>query len=221
MAYFKDLTDLLSSLENVTSRNKTVDLLANFFNELKPKDVRISSYLILERIGPRYRDIDIGISEKLSVKAVSLAFDEPEKKVKRQLNRSGDIGDAALFFNKKQKSKTTLSFVYKRLWDIRNSSGKGGQKQKINLLANLLRQTSSLESKYIARIGTGKLRIDVADLSLLDAFAVAFSGSIKNREKVEDGYNQCTDIGKLGEVLSRSGLDGIKRLKIVLGRLSE
>ncbi|MHB8585576.1 MAG: ATP-dependent DNA ligase [Thermoplasmatota archaeon] len=69
----------------------------------------------------------------------------------------------------------TVADVYATLGDIARASGAGSQEAKTTQLRQLLLRAEPLEAKYIVRTVTGKLRLGVADMTLLDALAVAVS----------------------------------------------
>ncbi len=55
-------------------------------------------------------------------------------------------------------------------------------------------------------------------MTLLDALATAFLGSKENRQILEHAYNVCSDIGYVAKVLVKSGLKGVKRIRIAVNR---
>jgi DNA ligase-1 len=55
-------------------------------------------------------------------------------------------------------------------------------------------------------------------MTVLNAFALSFAGGLDSKSAVEDGYDVNTDIGSLGESMARHGLNGVRRLAVVLGR---
>jgi len=88
---------------------------------------------------------------------------------------------------------------------------------KVRLLTSLLNDASPLEAKYIARMAIGKLRLGVADMTVLDALAAAYGGDKTAREPLERAYNLSSDLGSVAEVVAQEGLDGIRRFKISVG----
>jgi DNA ligase-1 len=59
-----------------------------------------------------------------------------------------------------------------------------------------------LRQKHIIRIVTGKMRLGVADMTILDALAKAFGG---DREVYERAYNLSSDIGLVAKNRRRGG----------------
>lgn len=209
---------LYEKLDNSTSHKKIIELLAEHFQRLEPAEVKITAYLALGTIGPRFEKIDLGIGDKYGIQAISQAYDVDMEKVEIAFENQGDLGDVASDLNDRQRSSLTLKYVFQHFVQIRDVSGKGSQKRKINLLAEVLSQARPLESRYIMRIARGNLRLGFGEKFLLEALALAFTGSRNNTAKVEDTYNICTDIGQLGESLAKHGMSSLGKFSIKIGR---
>ena len=67
-------------------------------------------------------------------------------------------------------------------------------------------------------MAVGKLRLGIADMTILDVLALAYGGDKVAREPIERAYNLSSDLGYVAEVVSRDGLDGIKKFKRTVGR---
>ncbi|MFP3949884.1 MAG: ATP-dependent DNA ligase [Candidatus Micrarchaeia archaeon] len=215
---FSKLASLYSRLEDTSSYNSKRKKLAEFFASLSPEDVRAAAYLTLGSIGASYEDTDLGIAEKMAVRAVADAYGADRKRVNKLLGKKGDLGDAAAFFSKRKRGSLTIAGVRSELIKIKDVSGEDSQKKKLELFSSLLQAAPSNESRFIVRIVLGNLRIGIGDQMLLDAFAEAFAGGSSHKPEVEDGYNKCTDIGLLGGSLAKHGLSSAKRFSITLGR---
>jgi DNA ligase-1 len=84
-------------------------------------------------------------------------------------------------------------------------------------LAGLLAAASILEAKYILRTVTGNLRLGIADMTVLDALAVAYGGGKEAREFIERAYNICSDLGRVAKIVVEEGLEGIKGFRVSAG----
>jgi DNA ligase-1 len=215
---FKDLAILYTKLEKETSYLKIRDTLAEFFKKIPKTDVKTAAYLTLGTVGQSYQKTDLGIAEKMAMRAVSEATGASQEKIKRLLKQKGDLGDAAATLSKKTKSKLKTEEVHKTLLLIRDTSGEGSQDRKIRLLSELLKKATPDEARYIIRISLAKLRLGVADKTILDAFAIAFTGDIKNKQVIEESYNVCTDIGRLGQALAKKGIKATEEFEVEPGR---
>ena len=177
---------LYEKLDNSTSHKKIIELLAEHFQNLESAEVKITAYLALGTIGPRFEKIDLGIGDIYGIQAISRAYDVDTEKVEIAFGNQGDLGDVASALNERQRSSLTLKYVFQHFVHIRDVSGKGSQKRKIKLLAEVLSKARPLESRYIMRIAQGNLRLGFGEKFLLEALALAFTGSRDNTSKVED-----------------------------------
>jgi DNA ligase-1 len=85
------------------------------------------------------------------------------------------------------------------------------------LLAGLLAGATPKEAKYIMRTVTGNLRLGIADMTVLDALAIAYGGGKEARELVERAYNISSDLGRVAKNVAEKGLKGIKKFQVLVG----
>ena len=97
-------------------------------------------------------------------------------------------------------------------------SGPGSQDQKSNILVSILQKTSSKGAKYVTRIVLGTLRMGVAEMTVIDSLAIAFTGEKSNKQYLEKAYNICPDVGVIAETVSKKGLKGLEKIEIKVGR---
>jgi DNA ligase-1 len=88
---------------------------------------------------------------------------------------------------------------------------------RLRLLNGLLADASPKEAKYILRTATGKLRLGIADYTVLDALAVAFTNDKGNRPMIERAYNLSGDLGLVARTLVLKGLKGVEKFRIKFG----
>jgi DNA ligase-1 len=136
---------------------------------------------------------------------------------------SGDLGKTIEEALSKKTQATlsseslTVSRVYDTLDRIARATGKGTQKAKIGLLSGLLGDATPREAKYLLRTVMGRLRLGIADMTLLDALAVAYGGGKDSRPQIERAYNLSSDIGHVSRLLATEGMEGIRSSEISLG----
>ena len=106
--------------------------------------------------------------------------------------------------------------VYDTLLKISKLEGKGSQDMKMKYISSLLNDATPIESKFVLKILLGTLRLGIAENTVMDALAIAFTGKKENREIVENAYNVSSDLGKVSEVLATEGLDGILKFNTSL-----
>jgi DNA ligase-1 len=181
-------------------------------------------YLTQGKLYPDFVGIEIGIAEKLAVRAVARAAGHREKDIEVNMQKTGDLGETTQKFMEK-KAQATLGFstpltvqrVYETLDKIANSTGSGSVDLKLGLLAGLLSDASPSEAKYIVRTVTGNVRLGIADMTVLDALAVAFGGGKETREHLERAYNISSDLGRVARVVAEEGMEGIEKFKVIPG----
>lgn len=196
-----------------------VSLLKNTPEEIMDKVV----YLTQGKICPDFVGLEIGIAEKLAIRALARASGMKESEIEEDLKKAGDIGETAQKFiaNKKQvtffQQPLTVQRVYEVLDKMARTSGSGAVDLKISLLAGLLAAATPKEAKYIMRTVTGNLRLGIADMTVLDALAIAYGGGKESRELVERAYNISSDLGRVAKIVAEKGLNGIKKFQVSIG----
>ena len=180
--------------------------------------------LLQGKLYPDYMGIELGVAEKLLTKAIAEVTGKSESFVETVYKKTGDLGlSVEQFLGKKSQSTLsqrplTVNTVYETFEKIARSSGPGSIEKKIRHLISLLSDASPLESKFIARIAIGNLRLGVADMTMLDALAIAYGGGKEAREPLERAYNLSSDLSYVADVVAQDGLNGINKFKISVGR---
>ena len=216
------IADAYEKIEATTKRLKMTDLLVDLLKNT-PKDIIAKVvYLTQGKIYPDFVGLEIGVAEKLAIKALARASGRRQKEIEEDLMKSGDIGETAQNFLAKKKQITffqktlTAQHVYETLDKMAKTTGSGAVDSKMALLAGLLSDASPKEAKYIMRTVTGNLRLGIADMTVLDALAIAYGGGKEARELIERAYNISSDLGRVANVVAEKGLEGIKKFQVVV-----
>jgi len=200
-------------------------LLLNLVELLKKTPKKIipnTVYLLQGIIRPNFEGVELGIAEKLAIRAISKSAGLPIKKIEDDYRECGDLGLTASNILKIKTQTTfttekiTVERVYETLFKIAKLEGKGSQDLKMKYISSLLNDATPLEGKFVLKILLGTLRLGVAENTVMDALAIAFTGKKENRELVENAYNVSSDLGKVSLVLATDGIDEIKKFKISL-----
>ncbi|RLI08759.1 ATP-dependent DNA ligase [Candidatus Bathyarchaeota archaeon] len=222
---FSALADAFERIEATTKRLEMMQYLVDLFRKTPPDLIDKVIYLTQGKLYPDYLGMpELGIADKLAMRAISLVSGRTAQEVEEAYKELGDLGSAAELLLAKKAQLTffaqplTVERVYATLDKIAKTTGPGSVDQKIKLLAGLLADASPKEAKYIIRIVTGRLRLGVADMTVLDALAEAFTGSRENRPVLERAYNLCSDLGAVARAVAEEGLEGVKKFRIELGR---
>lgn len=219
---FIELANSYEVIEATPSRTlmtyHLVDLLKKTPSDIIDKVV----YLTEGKLYPAFFGIELGMAEKMALRSLSSATGMSQDKIENEYKKRGDIGQISENLLK-MKTQTTLfsreldvKDVYEGLDKIARTSGSGSADTKIKTLSGLLTDASPKEAKYIMRIVTGKMRLGVADMTIIDALSQAFTGGRK--EDVEIAYNMTSDLGDIAKALSKSGMEGIKEYYARVGR---
>jgi DNA ligase-1 len=217
------LVESYEKLEATTKRLEMTDLLVALFKEVPKGEIDRAVYLTQGRVFPDYAGIELGLAEKLAIRAVALAAGQSEEAITNAWKASGDLGLVAeeRLQSRKQASlmsePLTVAKVYENLKEIAMASGSGSQDRKIKLLAELLTDATPKEAKYLARTVVGKMRLGVADMTIVDALAATYATK-EARDRVERGYNVSSDLGEVARVLAQEGIAGMDTIHLKLFR---
>ena len=180
---FAVLAEAFDKMTQTSSRTELTAILVEVLKKTPDKLVSRVSYLTQGKLYPDFVGIEIGMAEKTAAKAIEKAYGADPRKVQELMRKTGDLGDvsAQLSISREQQSfsvgKLTVENVYSGLEQIAKTSGSGSALTRLSMLSTLLNSASSLEAKFLIRFVTGKLRLGVADFTVLDALSIAFTGN--------------------------------------------
>jgi len=221
---YSKIVEVYDKIEATTKRLEITDHLVGLLKQTPNDLVDRVAYLTLGRLYPLFVPIEIGIAEKMAIRAIVSAFGESAGHVEESLKETGDLGLTVEILAKKKMQgalqkprELTVSQVYETLDKIAKTTGAKSQDVRIKLLSGLLTGATPREVKYIIRMATGTLRLGIADMTVLDALAIAFTESKTNRVYVERAYNLSSDIGLVAKTLATGGLEAIKKFHVRVG----
>ena len=220
---YSSIAEAYEKIEATTKRLEMTDYLVEILKETPTSLIDKVVYLTQGKLYPDFVGIEIGIAEKLAVRAVARSAGHREKDIEEDMQKTGDLGETTQKFMKKKTQATffsvplTVERVYETLDKMANSTGSGSVDLKLSLLAGLLSDASPSEAKYIVRTVTGSLRLGIADMTVLDALAVAFGGGKETREQLERAYNISSDLGRVARIVAEEGIERIKQFKVLPG----
>ncbi len=217
------IADAYEKIEATTKRLEMTDLLVKLLTKTPKEGISKVVYLTQGKLYPDFMGIEIGVAEKLAIKALVRASGRKESEFLADLQKTGDLGEAAeiqlakkkqatLFFSK----KLTVEHVYETLDKMAKTSGSGAVDTKMAVFAGLLSDASPKEAKYLIRTVTGNLRLGIADMTVLEALAIAYGGGKEAREPIERAYNICSDLGRVSDILVSDGLDAVKKMQVMV-----
>jgi len=221
---FSEVANVFEKIEATTKRLEMTSLLVDLIKETPKDEISKVVYLIQGKLYPDYVGVELGLAEKLLIKAAAEVSGKTERLVESDYKKTGDLGLTLekLLEKKSQaslvKRSLTVKTVYETFDRIAKATGAGSVETKVRLLISLLNDATPLEGKFIARMAVGKLRLGVADMTVLDGLAIAYGGDKVAREPVERAYNLSSDLGYVADVVAHEGLEGIRKFKITVGR---
>jgi len=219
MKYSK-LVEVYDQLEKTTKKLEKRDIVADFFKECPIEELEIVALLVQGRIFPAWSEVELGVAESIMVKTLAKTAGLPEKEIKKEIRKFGDIGEGteAVTTRKIQSTlasqKLTIKKVYENLLKIPEQSGTGAVDLKISLIAELLSSANPQDAKYIVRTVMQEMRVGVGEGIVRDAIAMAFNVP---SELVEKAHNVTNDFGEVAKIAKNSGKKGLEKLKMELG----
>ena len=219
---FLIIAEIFERMENTTKRIELTNILVELFKKIPKKIIPNAVYLLQGIIRPNFEGVELGIAEKLAIHAISKSSGLPIKKIENDYRDEGDLGLTASNILKIKTQTTftaekiTLERVYETLFKIAKLEGKGSQDLKLKYISSLLNDATPVEAKFLVKILLGTLRLGIAENTVMDALAIAFTGKKENREQIENAYNVSSDLGKVSLIIATYGMDEIKKFQISL-----
>lgn len=160
---------------------------------LTPGDLLPTVLLMINKLAADYAGIELGIGESLIMKAIGETTGRSLQVIKQDQKEIGDLGLVAVKSRSKQptmyKPKAlTVRGVHKGLIDIATTTGHGAQGRKVDLIKKLLSAADgnmsgkvditkdkggASEAKFLVRFLEGKLRLGLAEKTVLTSLAQA------------------------------------------------
>jgi DNA ligase-1 len=211
---FSAVCETFEKLSKTTKRLELSSILVDLLKSAG-SDLKTLTYLLQGRLAPDYEGIETGVSEKIMIKALSAVSGVIEADLESRLIKEGDFGDLveSVLAGKKQSAllseDLTVKSVHESLMRLSEVKGAGSLSIRINILMNLFINGSPTESKYISRIIEGKLRLGIADSTIIDALTLAFVAK-EDQQVVDNAYNFHPDIGYIADLLRDGRMDKIQ-----------
>jgi len=219
---FSIIAEIFERMESTTKRIELTNLLVELLKKTPKKIIPNAVYLLQGIIRPNFEGVELGVAEKLAIRAISKSSGLSIKKIEDDYKKCGDLGITASNILKLKTQTTftaekiTLERVYETLFRIAKLAGKGSQDLKMKYISSLLNDATPLEAKFVLKILLGTLRLGIAENTIMDALAIAFTGKKENKEQIENAYNVSSDLGKVSLLIATDGIDEIKKFKISL-----
>ncbi len=218
---YQELVDVYEALSSTTKRLEKTDILAEYFEKVDDETLPIVTLLALGKVFPFYSEDEMGIGDKLVMKAIGKVVGVNDDEVENQVRDQGDVGAAAEKLYSKKSQTTFLSqplsikFVFNNLKKLATISGNNSTNKKISIILELLSSASATEAKYITRTITEELRIGVGEGIIRDAISQAFN---IDKSITERAYMLTNDLGLVSKVAKEHGKEGLEKLSLTPGK---
>jgi DNA ligase-1 len=128
---FSELAKALAAIESTTQRTMMVRLLVNLFKKLGPDEIDKAIYIILGDVRPPWEGVELGVGEKLCLRAIARASGSKAEELESLYQKLGDMGEVAKRALSRRQASTLLAFAQgakgrRRLAGVRHPP-KGGQ----------------------------------------------------------------------------------------------
>jgi DNA ligase 1 len=216
---YEIVAEAYRDLEQATGRLVLIQRLAALLAQTPAQLLPVVCYLCQGLIAPEFAGVDLGLAEKMAIRAVAAATGVDQAEVATQVRETGDLGQTAEQLRAAASGsgpaeRLTVVGVVNTLRQIANAEGTGSQGLKLELLALLLGRATPLEARYLVRQVTGNLRLGIGTPTILDALAQVYAGGRASRPVLERAYSICCDLGLVASALVDGGLAAVEQIQV-------
>ncbi|KAI1313615.1 DNA ligase I [Xylaria venustula] len=217
------LCTTFSLIELTTKRLIITEHCALFLRQvlrLTPEDFLPTVLLMINKLAPDYAGIELGIGESLIMKAIGETTGRSLQVIKADQKEIGDLGLVAVKSRSTQPTMfkpkpLTVRGVHKGLMEVATVTGNGAQGRKVDLIKKMLSAADShstgkvdiskdkggpSETKYLVRFLEGKLRLGLAERTVL----VSIGQAVITHELEQKGKTPTTTQMEEAEALLKS-----------------
>lgn len=217
------LCTTFSLIELTTKRLVITEHCALFLRQvlrLTPEDFLPTVLLMINKLAPDYAGIELGIGESLIMKSIGETTGRSLQVIKADQKEIGDLGLVAVKSRSTQPTMfkpkpLTVRGVHKGLMDVATVTGNGAQGRKVDLIKKMLSAADSCstgridiskdkggpsEAKYLVRFLEGKLRLGLAEKTVL----VSIAQAVLSHELEQKGKTPTTTQLEEAEALLKS-----------------
>ncbi|CZR41216.1 uncharacterized protein FPRO_10805 [Fusarium proliferatum ET1] len=211
------LCTTFSLVEMTTKRLIIMEHCSLFLRQvmrLTPEDLLPTVLLMINKLAPDYAGIELGIGESLIMKAIGETTGRSLQVIKADQKEIGDLGLVAVKSRSTQRTMfkpkaLTIRGVHQGLMNIATVTGNGAQGRKVDGIKKLLAAADAnstgkvditkdkggpSEAKFIIRFLEGKLRLGLAERTVLVSLAQAIvaheadaNGKVPSTSDLEKG----------------------------------
>lgn len=236
------LCTTFSKIEMTTKRLEIMAHCSLFLRQvarLTPQDLLPTILLMLGKLAADYAGVELGIGESLIMKAIGDSTGRSLKVIKEDQQKIGDLGLVAAKSKSSQPTMfkpkpLTVRGVHEQLLTIANIEGQGGQGRKVSAIHKILSSADTnlpkgqsvdintdkggpSEAKYIVRTLEGKMRLGLADKTVL----VALAQAMVFHDISQQGKVPSTDELAKGESILKAVYNELPSYEVIIPALLE
>jgi DNA ligase 1 len=179
---YRFLADAFAKVEAIQGRLEIQAILTDVFRKViatTPADLVPAIYLCVNKLAPAHEGVEIGVGESILLKALSQTSGSSVAALRAVYKEVGDLGDVAAGARSTQTTMfppppLNVCGVFAELRSIAEASGKAAvDAKKKRILKLLVASQTKNEARYLARALQGKLRIHLADKTVVTSLANA------------------------------------------------
>lgn len=230
-----------SLIELTTKRLQITAYCSQFLQQvlrLTPNDLLPTVQLMLNKLAADYAGIELGIGESLIMKAIGESSGRSLPVIKEDHRKIGDLGLVAAKSKSKQgqmfKPKPlTIRGVHQGLLEIAKMEGHGSQDQKVRAINKIMASADvspaskavditkdkggPSEAKFIVRFLEGKLRLGLAEKTVI----VALAQAVVTHEATQKGKAVSTDQLAKGEAALKTVYSELPSYEVIVPAMLE
>jgi len=237
----------MDRVEATPSRLEIAQRLARILEEASDGETPTIAHMLLGNLAPEFEGLEVGLAENRVRELLVTHAGTSEDAIDELMAELGDLGEVAEhLLEESSGGQTALDAfsagpdedegfsvleVHERLLEIARIEGSGSQEKKMRHALRLVDRASPMEARYLVRFLVGKLRLGVADMTLLDGAAIAYGDEAtiehgddglprpptRLREALEAAYNVTSDIGRVVALARDEGVEALEAVEITPG----
>lgn len=235
------LCTTFSLIELTTKRLEITAHCSQFLQQvlrLTPGDLLPTIQLMLNKLAADYAGIELGIGESLIMKAIGESSGRSLQVIKEDHRKIGDLGLVAAKSKSKQgqmfKPKAlTVRGVHQGLLEVAKMQGHGSQDQKVRAINKMMASADvssksktidiekdkggPSEAKFIVRFLEGKLRLGLAEKTVI----VALAQAVVTHEAKQNGKVVNTDQLAKGEAALKTVYSELPSYEVIIPAMLE
>ncbi|HEX2013698.1 MAG TPA: DNA ligase, partial [Nitrososphaera sp.] len=146
---FAPVVVTFQEMGQTSSRLALTDHLVTLFRKTPSEIIDKVTYLIQGKLYPDYEGIEIGVAEKMAIRAIASSSGREIREIEKLYQKIGDIGDVAGEVMKSKSQSTlfsepmTVERVYSTFDKVARTTGPGSQDVKLRLISSLLNDATA------------------------------------------------------------------------------